>query len=178
MIRRYFISDHQLCATPLHPLDDGCSAGRPYRCAWRARSRRSYTHDTCERWYDAKPSSEDALVDGISWPMHRRSFSFKPFPKTIFHRSSIDRYPQTLWTISSQTAYFCQAVDRTRRRETPEPDDTDAPSSRRQRRAVWFVQCLLSYRAKQTLVVLDWLPLIIDLKLLSILHSYVLIILG
>ena len=44
-------------------FDGGCSAGRPCRCAWRARSRRSYTHDTCERKNDAKPSSEDAVVD-------------------------------------------------------------------------------------------------------------------
>ena len=50
-------------ATPFRSLDDGCSAGRPCRCAWRARSRRPHAHDTCERKNDAKPSSEDAVVD-------------------------------------------------------------------------------------------------------------------
>ena len=29
----YFISDWQLCATPFRSCDDGCSAGRPCRCA-------------------------------------------------------------------------------------------------------------------------------------------------
>ena len=38
----YFIADY--CATPSVSLDDDCSAGRPYRCAWRARSRRPHTH--------------------------------------------------------------------------------------------------------------------------------------
>ena len=33
--------------------------------------------------------------------------------KTSFHRSPIDRYPQTLWTYhkSSQTAYFCPTIE-------------------------------------------------------------------
>ena len=44
-------------------LDDDCSAGRPYRCAWRARSRRPHTHATCERRVDAKASSGEAMVD-------------------------------------------------------------------------------------------------------------------
>ena len=45
------------------PFDGDCSAGSPYRCVWRARSRRPHTHATCERRVDAKASSEDALVD-------------------------------------------------------------------------------------------------------------------
>ena len=45
----YFFSDKQLCATPLRSFDHGCSAGRHCRCAWRARSRRPYTQNTCER---------------------------------------------------------------------------------------------------------------------------------
>ena len=45
------------------PFDADCSAGSPYRCAWRARSRRPHTHATCERIIDAKASSEDAVVD-------------------------------------------------------------------------------------------------------------------
>ena len=45
------------------PFDGDCSAGRPYRCAWRARSRRPHTHATCERRVDAKASFEDAVVD-------------------------------------------------------------------------------------------------------------------
>ena len=44
-------------------LDDDCSAGRPYRCAWRARSRRPHTRATCERRIDAKASSDEAMVD-------------------------------------------------------------------------------------------------------------------
>ena len=44
-------------------LDDDCSARRPYRCAWRARSRRPHTHATCERRVDAKASSGEAMVD-------------------------------------------------------------------------------------------------------------------
>jgi len=44
-------------------LDDDCSAGRPYRCAWRARSHRPHTHATCERRVDAKASSGEAMVD-------------------------------------------------------------------------------------------------------------------
>ena len=38
----YFIADKQHCATPSVSLDDHCSAGRHYRCAWRARSRRPH----------------------------------------------------------------------------------------------------------------------------------------
>ena len=45
------------------PFDGDCSAGRPYRCAWRARSRRPYTRATCERRIDAKASSDEAVVD-------------------------------------------------------------------------------------------------------------------
>ena len=45
------------------PFDGDCSAGSPYRCVWRARSRRPHTHATCERRVHAKASSEDALVD-------------------------------------------------------------------------------------------------------------------
>ena len=48
---------------PSVSLDDDCSAGRPYRCAWRARSRRPHTHATCERRVDAKASSGEAMVD-------------------------------------------------------------------------------------------------------------------
>ena len=61
----YFIADEQRCATLSCSLDldEHCSAGRLYRCAWRARSRRTYTHATCERRIDAKASSEDAVVD-------------------------------------------------------------------------------------------------------------------
>ena len=44
-------------------MDDSCSAGRSNRCAWRALSRRTHTHDTCERRNDVKPSSEDTVVD-------------------------------------------------------------------------------------------------------------------
>ena len=44
-------------------LDDDCSAKRPYRCAWRARSRRPHTHATCERKDDAKASSDEAVID-------------------------------------------------------------------------------------------------------------------
>ena len=44
-------------------FDDDCSAGRPYRCAWRARIRRPYPHATCERRINAKASSDEALVD-------------------------------------------------------------------------------------------------------------------
>ena len=57
----YFIADY--CATPSVSLDDDCSAGRPYRCAWRARSHRPHTHATCERRVDAKASSGEAMVD-------------------------------------------------------------------------------------------------------------------
>jgi len=57
--------------------------------------------------YVAKPSSEDALVDGLSWPMHRWNFSFKPFQTTIFHRSSIDRKSYTYLTlITISSPYF------------------------------------------------------------------------
>ena len=45
------------------PFDGDCSAGRPYRCKWRARSRRPYTRATCERRIDAKASSDEAVVD-------------------------------------------------------------------------------------------------------------------
>ena len=45
------------------PFDGDCSAGRPYRCAWRARSRRPHTHATCERRVDAKASFDEAVVD-------------------------------------------------------------------------------------------------------------------
>ena len=48
---------------PSVSLDDDCSAGRPYRCAWRARRRRPYTHATSERRVDAKASSDEAVVD-------------------------------------------------------------------------------------------------------------------
>ncbi len=48
---------------PSVSLDDDCSAGRPYRCAWRARRRRPYTHATSERRVDAKASSGEAMVD-------------------------------------------------------------------------------------------------------------------
>ena len=44
-------------------LDDDCSAKRPYRCAWRARSRRPDTRATCERRVDAKASSDEAVED-------------------------------------------------------------------------------------------------------------------
>jgi len=44
------------------PFDGDCSAGRLYRCVWRARSRHPHTHVTCERRIDAKASSEDAVV--------------------------------------------------------------------------------------------------------------------
>ena len=57
------ISKKQRCATPFRSLNDNCSAERPYRCAWRARSRRPNAYDTCERWRDAKASSEEAMVD-------------------------------------------------------------------------------------------------------------------
>ena len=59
------VKGKQRCATPSCSLDldEHCSAGRLYRCAWRARSRRTYTHATCERRIDAKASSEDAVVD-------------------------------------------------------------------------------------------------------------------
>ena len=44
--------------------DGDCSAGRLYRCVWRACSRRPHTHATCERRFDAKASSsDDAVVD-------------------------------------------------------------------------------------------------------------------
>jgi len=60
----YFIADNkQNCAMPSVSLDDDCSAGRPYRCAWRARSRRPHTHATCERRVDANASSGEAMVD-------------------------------------------------------------------------------------------------------------------
>ena len=58
-----FIADQQNCATPSVSFDDDCSAGRPYRCAWRARSRRPHTHATCERRVDAKASSDEAVID-------------------------------------------------------------------------------------------------------------------
>ena len=45
------------------PFDGDCSAGRLYRCAWRARSRRPHTHATCERRIDAKASSDEAVED-------------------------------------------------------------------------------------------------------------------
>ena len=45
------------------PFDGDCSAGRPYLCAWRARSRCPHTHATCERRIDAKASSDEAVVD-------------------------------------------------------------------------------------------------------------------
>ena len=45
------------------PFDGDCSAGRPYRCAWRARSRRPYTRATFERLIDAKASADEAVVD-------------------------------------------------------------------------------------------------------------------
>ena len=45
------------------PFDGDCSAGRPYRCAWRSLSRRPYTHTTCERRIDAKASSDEVVVD-------------------------------------------------------------------------------------------------------------------
>ena len=50
------------CATPSRSLDDHCSAGCLYRCAWRARSRRPGTHATCERRIDAKACSDEAVV--------------------------------------------------------------------------------------------------------------------
>ena len=61
----YFIADEQNCATPSCSLDldEHCSAGRLYRCAWRARSRRPPTHANCERRVDAKASSDEAVVD-------------------------------------------------------------------------------------------------------------------
>ena len=45
------------------PFDGDCSAGRFYRCAWRACSRCPHTHATCERRVDAKASSGEAMVD-------------------------------------------------------------------------------------------------------------------
>ena len=45
------------------PFDGDCSAGRLYRCVWRARSRRPYTHATCDRNIDAKASPDEAVVD-------------------------------------------------------------------------------------------------------------------
>ena len=51
-----------LC-TPFRYLDDDCSAGRSYRCVWRALSRHPNRYATCERRNDAKASSEDAVVD-------------------------------------------------------------------------------------------------------------------
>ena len=45
------------------PFNGDCSAGRLYRCAWRARSRRPHTHATCERRIDAKASSDEAVED-------------------------------------------------------------------------------------------------------------------
>ena len=47
-------------------LDDDCSAGRRYRWAWRARSRRSHTHATCERRVDVKESSGEAKLTDVS----------------------------------------------------------------------------------------------------------------
>ena len=55
-------------------FDDDCSAGRPYRCGWRARSRRSHmTPLVNEEWtprrlpmrrrVDAKASSDEAVID-------------------------------------------------------------------------------------------------------------------
>ena len=44
-------------------LDDHCSAGRPYRRARHARSRRPRTYATYERKFDAKASSDDVVVD-------------------------------------------------------------------------------------------------------------------
>ena len=48
---------------PSCSFDDNCSAGRPYLCARRARSRRPHTHATCERRNDANASSEEVVVD-------------------------------------------------------------------------------------------------------------------
>ena len=45
------------------PFDGDCSAGRLYRCVWRACSRRPHTHATCEGRIDAKASSDEAVVD-------------------------------------------------------------------------------------------------------------------
>ena len=45
------------------PFDGDCSAGRLCRRVWRGRSRRPYTHATCERRIDAKASSDEAVVD-------------------------------------------------------------------------------------------------------------------
>ena len=45
------------------PFDGDCSAGRPYPCAWRARSRRPHTNATCERKIDAKASSDEEVED-------------------------------------------------------------------------------------------------------------------
>ena len=45
-------------------FDGDCSAGRPYRCGWRARSRRPHMHATVnEESMPIKASSDEALED-------------------------------------------------------------------------------------------------------------------
>ena len=78
------------CATPSLFLEYDCSASRPYRCAWRARTRRPHTHATSEgsttqtrllrrRWSTSK------LTD------RRWKFSFKSKLCALLHRSCIDQ---------------------------------------------------------------------------------------
>ena len=76
------------------PFNGDCSAGRLYRCAWRARSRHPHTHATCERRIDAKASSEDAVADvEVDRCIDENSASNYGWVALLsFHRSSIDQY--------------------------------------------------------------------------------------
>ena len=67
----------QRCATASRSLEYDCSAARPYRCAWRARTRRPHSHATSVR------STSQARLSRRRWSTsklteHRWKLSFKP----------------------------------------------------------------------------------------------------
>ena len=89
---------------PSCSFDDNCSAGRPYLCARRARSRRPHTHATCERRNDANASSEEVVVD-VEVDRYIDEISASNLNCCclyFFHRSSIIRHSRSYTTPTSK----------------------------------------------------------------------------
>ena len=131
----YFISDSQLSATPFRSLDDGCSAGRSYRCAWCGRSCRLRTYATSEVRNGTNATSEEVLVhvevDRCIDENSASNLNYSPFfTEALSIRTEAQSIKYSVLNPKRPTP--ARTASRTRSRETP---DTDAPSPRRPRRA-------------------------------------------
>ena len=96
------------------PFVGDCSAGRPYRCVRRARSRRPHTHATCERRIDAKAFPDEVVVaaevnrciDENSASNHGLVAFLSHFHRSFIDASSIEAIPNRPFLKSNPTLKY------------------------------------------------------------------------